>query len=139
MSQQPTWRDHAQLLARARAALETPGDLDAAALAHLIEDISIAEDMVKHYVVPWPIDIHVAHIDHKFGTNVYATHTRKSLMVEVAEYCRDYWSTTGDRSDPFSLSDEEVASAYFDLRDDEFISTERITCLPSVGEEREGE
>lgn len=39
-----TRRDHAQLLSRARAALETPADLDADAVRQLIEDLASAED-----------------------------------------------------------------------------------------------
>ncbi|WP_336963677.1 hypothetical protein [Sphingobium aquiterrae] len=42
-----TRRDHAQLLSRARGALETPADLDAEAIRHLIEDLASAEDIVK--------------------------------------------------------------------------------------------
>lgn len=44
-----TRRDHAQLLGRARAALEAPGDLDADAIRHLIEDLASAEDIVKNH------------------------------------------------------------------------------------------
>lgn len=123
-------RDHAQLLSRARAALETPDDLDAAAVRDLIEDLASGEEAVKTHAVPWPVDIHVAEIDHRHGTNVYVALSREGLMRQVAAFCRECWSSTDDPRDPKTLSDEETASAYFE-QDDEFLSTHCISCSPT--------
>ena len=43
----------AQLLARARAAIETPADLDDAARAAVIEDIAAFEDCLAQDAIPW--------------------------------------------------------------------------------------
>ena len=43
-----TMRRQAQLLSRARAALETPGELDADTIRHLIEDLASAEGAVTN-------------------------------------------------------------------------------------------
>ena len=123
-------RECAQLLSRARAALETPDDLDAAARLHLIEDLASAEDVVKSYIIPWPVDIHVAEIDHCHGTNVYVAFTREALMAQVAAFCREWWSSIGDSRDPNELTDEDAASIYFD-QEDEFLSTDRLSCDPT--------
>ncbi|MDF0491462.1 hypothetical protein PX699_16795 [Sphingobium sp. H39-3-25] len=136
---QPTRRDHAQLLARARAAIETPSDLDADAIHHLIEDLSIAEALVNRHVVPWPVEIHVGHIDHRHGTNFYATFCHDALIADLAEYCRDNWSEIDDPRDPQALTDEEVLSIYFDNEGDEFYSTESIYWEPTTEGEREGD
>jgi hypothetical protein len=124
-------RNHAQLLSRARAALETPGDLDADALLYLIKDLTSAEDAVKSHIVPWPVDIHVAEIDHCHGTNVYAALTREALMAQVAAFCKEWWSSLNDTRDPNQLTDEEAVSVYFDNQLDEYLSTDRIPCEPS--------
>jgi hypothetical protein len=124
--------DHAGLFVRARVALEAPDSLDPDGLNQLIADLSAAEAFVQHHGAPWPIDIHVAEVDHRHGTNIYAALTRPALMAEVAEYCREWWHETDDPRDPVTLDDETVAAVYFDANDLEFLTTERITCPSGV-------
>lgn len=134
---QTSRRDHAQLLARARAALETPTELDAGAITHLIEDLSAAEGLVKGHMVPWAIDIHVAEIDHRHGSNIYVALTREALMSQIGGYCREWWHETDDPRDPATLSDEDISFLYFALVQDEYLTTDRIACAPT--EERKEE
>lgn len=122
-----TKHDHVQLIARARAALETPADLDADAVGHLIEDLAAAETRLATHDVPWSLDIHIGHIDHKYGNNFYAALSREALMVEIAEFCRDNWNECSSKRAPDTVTDEEAASVYFNRHPDDYLSTERIS------------
>lgn len=126
MTDQPA-RFGAALLARARAALENPADLDDAARRNLVDDLKTAEVHHVLHGVPWPIDIHVGHIDHRHGDNHYTALSYEALMSEIADYCREWWSETKDSRDPSVLPDEEVARDYFDSREGEFLSTDRVS------------
>lgn len=128
----PTTRcDHAQLLARTRAALETPDDIDATALSQLIEDIAAAEDLLQSHAILWPVDIHVAEIEHQYGINLHATFTHEAMMAEVAEFCREYWLEIHDSRDPKTLGDEEVTSIYFARHPNELLTTRHIVISPA--------
>lgn len=116
----------AQLLVRARAAIETPADLDDAARAAVIEDIAAFEDCLAQDAIPWGFNIHIGSIDHKHGTNHYAALTREALMAEVAEYCREWWSDIDDRRDPATLDDETIADTYFEDHPSENLKTDRV-------------
>src|SRR3546814_21033981 len=93
-------RDFACLMSRARAALETPDDLSADDREALIEALAAAEDSLRLHPLPWAIDIHVAHIDHREGANLYAAVSRETLMrseerrvgKESVSTCRSRWS-----------------------------------------------
>jgi len=122
-----TKHDHAQLIARARAALETPDDLDADARDQLIEDLAAAEARLEAHDLPWSLDIHVGHIEHRHGNNFYAAFSREALMAEIAEFCRECWSEIKCERDPSTVSDEEAASLYFDRHFEEYLSTGRIS------------
>lgn len=124
-------RAYAQLLARARAAIETPGDLDDAARSALTEDIGAFEDCLTAGKLPWPIDIHVGSIEHRNGTNQYAALTREALMAEIAEYCREWWADIEDQRDPEKLGDETVAESYFEGHPSEYLVTDRVRVEPS--------
>ncbi|MCG2841256.1 hypothetical protein L6Q21_09715 [Sandaracinobacter sp. RS1-74] len=121
-------RDHAHLLTRARAALETPGDLDAEEVGHLIEDLACAEDHMRKHGAPWPVKIHIAQISHRHGGDVYVALTRKALAAQVAAFCRDYWCEIHDHRDPKTLPAEAVASIYFDAHPEDRCSTMSVTC-----------
>jgi hypothetical protein len=81
-----TKQDHLQLIARGRAALETPSDLDAAAIENLIDDLAVAEARLELHDVPWSLDVHVGYIDHRHGTNFYAALSREALVAEIAGF-----------------------------------------------------
>ena len=119
-------RGFAQLLARARAAIETPRDLDEAARDALIEDIAAFEESLAAERLPWPIEVFVGTIDHPHGVNHYAALTREHLIAEIAEYCREWWDEIGDKRDPAELDDETVADRYFDDHPREYLVTDRI-------------
>lgn len=115
--------DHAHLLARARAVLERPYDFEAKAVGQLIQEISAAEDRLSRSIVPGPVEIHLAYIDHRQGTNFYAAFTREALIAEVAGFCRKYWATIETEQDPSGLDDEKLVEAYFhDAWEDYFYS-----------------
>lgn len=123
-------RAFAQLLARARAAIETPGDLDDAARNALIEDVAAFEDSLTAGGLPWPFEIHVGTIDHRRGTNRYVALTREALMAEIAGYCREWWSEIDDERDPTDMQDEAIAASYFEDNPGEFISTDCLRIEP---------
>lgn len=127
-------RAFAQLLARARAAIETPADLDDAARTAVIEDIAAFEDCLARGAIPWGVDIHIGSIDHKHGTNHYAAMSREALMAEVAEYCREWWSDIDDRRDPATLNDDEIANIYFDDHPSEYLRTDRVRIDPPLAD-----
>lgn len=125
-------RAFAQLLARTRAAIETPTDLDDAARAAVVEDIAMFEDCLARNAIPWRFDIHIASIDHKHGANHYAALTQEALMAEVAEYCREWWSDIDDGRDPATLDDETIADIYFDDHPSEYLRTDRVRIDPPL-------
>ncbi|MBA4090261.1 MAG: hypothetical protein C0494_06680 [Sphingobium sp.] len=127
-----TRHDFARLLARARVAITDNGT--APADGTLCDDLARAEQLVENHAVPWSADIHAAFIDHRHGGDLYAAFTREALMAEVAEFCREWWSEIRDKRDPSTLSDEEVASVYFDGHDNEYLWTERVSIdEPAIG------
>lgn len=125
-------RGFAQLLARARAAIETPGDLDEAARDALTEDIATFEECMAAERLLWPIEVFVGTIDHPHGVNHYVALTREHLMTEIAEYCREWWVEIGDKRDPAGLDDETVADRYFDDHPREYLVTDRIRIEPAL-------
>src|SRR3546814_17126781 len=96
-------RDFACLMSRARAALETPDDLSADDREALNEALAAAEDSLRLHPLPWAIDIHVAHIAHREGANLYAAVSRETPLSEIAEFCREYWSALAHDRDPATL------------------------------------
>jgi hypothetical protein len=127
-------RAFAQLLARARAAIETPADLDDAARTAIIEDISAFEDCLARGAIPWGFDIHIGSIDHKHGTNHYAALTQEALMAEVAEYCREWWSDIDDGRDPATLDDDTIADIYFGDHSSEYLRIDRVRIDPPLAD-----
>ncbi|CUS45931.1 hypothetical protein MGWOODY_Smn3179 [hydrothermal vent metagenome] len=118
-------RDLARLLARARRAIENPAELVERDRAALLGALASAETQVAGSPIPWSLEIHIASIEDRHGLNHYVALTRPALMAEVAAYCRECWTEIGDARDPGTLDDEVIASAYFDKRPDEHLSTDR--------------
>lgn len=114
------------LLARARGALETPGGLDDAARAALVEDLAAAGAKSEG------IDggsVEVALIDSGDGTRFYVAASAAALTRELAAWCRSRWDRTNDARDPATLSDDAVADVYFsgDIAEYFAIGTARVT------------
>lgn len=130
-----TKQDHLQLLARARAALEGPADCDGKDIRELIEDLYAAEDRLESEEVPWSLDVHVGTIDHKEGTNVYATFSRATLMAEMADFCREWWKDADIAINHLTLSNEEIVHAYFTDRGEDFYTTD---CVSLPGPDADG-
>lgn len=128
--------DHLALLARTRAALEKPADLTAGHDDALIEDIAHAENRLSGSPLPWPIDVHVAAVEHRHGTNLHVALDADRLDAEVAAYCREWWKEIGDGRDPGSLSDRDVIATYFDDHGHESCSTDRVTLEPPAMPDR---
>ncbi|QOT72305.1 hypothetical protein H5V43_03940 [Sphingobium fuliginis] len=119
-------RDLARLLTRARRAIEDPARLVEHDRAALLGALASAETHVAGSPMPWSLEIHIASVEHRHGLNHYVALTSAELMSEVAAYCRECWTEISDARDPATLDDETVASSYFDNREDEHLSTDRI-------------
>lgn len=125
-----TLRDFRDLLARARAALETPADLDSEAKACLAEDIAVLEQGVAHSPLLWPLDIHVGVIGHREGLNIHVALERPALDAQIAEFCRERWAEIRDPRKAEDPGDTLLIEAYFDRHDSEYLSRERIRIEP---------
>ncbi|MFC3443856.1 hypothetical protein ACFOKF_22155 [Sphingobium rhizovicinum] len=130
-----TKEDFVRLLASARIALADTGEMNQT----LVAELAAAQACLERSPVPWPMDVHLAVIEHRQGSNIYATFSREVLMSQVAGYCRTWWSEIQDARDAGSLSDEDVSQVYFESHGDEFLQTDRLTVdgakadwLPSV-------
>lgn len=102
-------RDQRNLLARARAALETPADLDEAARVALIEDLATAEPTIGDDATM----VAVAPVDSGDGTQFHVATSDAALTRVLAAWCRPRWDRTDDARDPNALSDNEVVATYF--------------------------
>lgn len=101
--------DRRDLLARARAALETPADLDDVARAALIEDLATAEATIGGDVPT----VAVALIDSGDGTQFHVATSDAALTRALAAWCRPRWDRTGDPRDPETLTDDQIVATYF--------------------------
>ena len=126
------WHDHRALLARARAALEKPADLTVDNCDALIKDIGHAEKRLSASPLLWPIDVHVAVIEHRHGTNLHVALDANALDTQVAAYCREWWREIGDDRDPHSLSDRDIIETYFDDHPHESCSIDRVMLEPPM-------
>ena len=83
----------------------------AAALA-LIEDahIGACEQMLERMAERTPDIVHVACINHRNGTNLYARRTEAALIAQIAEYCRTDWPTDLELPE----DDAEAVDTYFE-------------------------
>lgn len=77
-------------------------------------------------------EIHVAAIDHRHGTDLYAALSEAELDSQLAGYCRVWWGDLDDPGDP-PKQDEEVITAYFDRQaecGDEWLRREAVALYP---------
>mgnify|MGYP003385526924 CR=1 FL=1 len=51
----------------------------------------VCERLLTRVVERTPDIVHVATIDHRHGTNLYARRTEAALIAQIAEYCRTDW------------------------------------------------
>ena len=97
---------------RARSAIEYPEDLASHARSDLIAEIRSAEDHIERSSLPWPVKLHAAAIEHRYGTNIHAAIDETTLDAEIAAWCREWWKEAGDERDPATLGDETVSAIY---------------------------
>lgn len=117
-------RDLRDLLARARAALETPGDLGDDARLALIEELAIAGSAGMAFD---SVSVEVALIDSGDGTRFYIATGTAALNRELAVWCRPRWDRTGDPRDPATLGDDEIVDTYFSGDISEYFATGTAT------------
>ncbi|CAM5396674.1 hypothetical protein ACFSUK_18535 [Sphingobium scionense] len=123
-------QDHLALLARARSAIEYPDDLANHARTQLIAEIRGAEDRIERSPLPWPVHLHAAAIEHRYGTNIHAAIDAATLDAEIAAWCRDWWKETGDERDPATLDDETVIAVYFDGHPSDGCAKDQLQVVP---------
>jgi hypothetical protein len=72
------------------------------------------------------ITIHTAAIEHRHGTNTYASIDKAAIRKDIAAYCEDEWENEmGD--EPMPEDPEKRIEVYFDQVDDEFLTTDNHT------------
>ncbi|BAK66611.1 hypothetical protein SLG_19360 [Sphingobium sp. SYK-6] len=122
--------DHLDLLARARSAIEHPDDLANHARNQLIAKIRGAEDRLQRSPLPWPVHLHAAAIEHRYGTNIHAAIDEAALDAEIAAWCREWWKETGDERDPATLDNETVIAVYFDGHPSDGCARDQLQVVP---------
>ncbi|WP_454887937.1 DUF5983 family protein [Sphingomonas oryzagri] len=127
----PSKRDFAQLFSRARMILQHPEGCSHETRLRLIDDLARAEGLFHAHDVPWDIDVHIARVDHRAGTNINAALSQRSLMAQLAAYCCDSWSELNDKRDYATRDDEEIVRIYFSEHPSERLSTMCITLAGS--------
>lgn len=130
----PTRSAHLALLARARKAIDTPGELDDDVRSAIIADIDTATTRLSTWPLPWPLMVHVGSIEHREGINHYIAVTSRALMRQIADYCREFWFEIDDLRDPSHLDDETVVTEYFRQHPNEVHSTgvEQLSPEPAI-------
>ena len=58
--------------------------------------------------------LYTATIEHKHGTNTYASLTEEGIRKEVADYCREWWTDFENLPEEAPKDDQEVIDLYFD-------------------------
>ena len=53
--------------------------------------------------------IYIAVIEHKHGTNLYASEDQETVLSAVEEYCKEWWEHEGVPGKP----DADIVSRYF--------------------------
>lgn len=124
--------DHLALLARARSAIEYPDYLANPARSELITAIRSAEDHIERSPLPWPVKLHAAAIEHRYGTNIHAAIDEATLDAEIAAWCREWWKETGDERDPATLDDDTVIAVYFDGHPSDGCAKDLLQVMPPL-------
>lgn len=76
------------------------------------------------------IEVYTAVIEHRHGMNIHVAVDAMALDVEIAAYCREYWSEIDDARDPNNLSDGEAISSYFECHPSESCTKDRMRIAP---------
>lgn len=58
--------------------------------------------------------LYTAIVEHKHGTNTYASLSEEGIRKEVADYCRDWWTDFENLPEEVPENDQEVIDLYFD-------------------------
>jgi hypothetical protein len=124
--------DHLALLVRARSAIQYPDDLAHRARSELIAEIRGGEDHIERSPLPWPVQLHAAAIEHRYGTNIHAAIDEATLDAEIAAWCREWWKETGDDRNPATLDDETVIAVYFDGHPSDGCAKDQLRVVPSL-------
>lgn len=76
------------------------------------------------------MQIFVATITHKHGTNVYTSETSEGIHKQIADYCREWWEETVMGKIP--SDDSKITDVYFayhaeEYDTDEYYEVETVT------------
>lgn len=93
-------RATARLLARARAAITAPADIDDALRATLLEDIEKAEHRLARGSQYCTGDIHLGRVSHEGNISIFAAHCRETLLQQLLAYCCERWPCPAGLSSP---------------------------------------
>lgn len=64
--------------------------------------------------------VFVGVVEHRYGTNFYASKTWAGLRRQVAEYCREYWSAVRNTVGKIPPEDDPLCiELYFEAHKDE--------------------
>lgn len=67
--------------------------------------------------------IHVALIEHKYGSAIYAAKTYEGLMKLVYEYVREWWNHEIPNQ-PMPEDEKEAIDTYFEKVENEWLTTD---------------
>lgn len=70
----------------------------------------VCERLLARLAERTPDVVHVATIDHRNGTNLYARRTESALIAQIAEYCRTDWPADLELPE----DDAEAVDVYFE-------------------------
>lgn len=79
------------------------------------------EAALERYEARAPVTIHVAVVDHRYGSNHYVGRTRAECAGKVAAYCLEWKEMEGVELNE-DWEDEEVISVYFEKVNDETVT-----------------
>lgn len=120
----------ADLLVRACKGLANSDRPDPEQHQHLLAELAAAQQVLTVSSVPWTMSLCIGIVDHRHGLNVYVAHSRAALDQELATYCHDWRSETGDPRHPASLDESTLIEAYFEGHDRESLTVEMVTLDP---------
>ncbi|WP_298673135.1 hypothetical protein [uncultured Sphingomonas sp.] len=131
-----TRSDHLALLERVRAALETymPNNDEMHAL---LAEFGAGIAAIGKTAVPWPIFLHMAQITHGGGILMLAAIDHRSLLAQVADFCRGQWGEINDPRDPATLDDATATRDYFNRHPEVRLQSRKLRVDPVTGIDRE--
>jgi len=131
-----TRSDHLALLERVRAALEThmPNTDEMHAL---LAEFGTGIAAIGKTAMPWPIFLHMAQITHGGGILMLAAIDHRSLLAQVADFCRGQWGEINDPRDPAALDDATVTRDYFTRHPEDRLQLRKLRVDPVTGIDHE--